>query len=254
MPRGALRRMMSSCYTDVPNGTVRRPKTPYGAVKQKVDTTPPGWSEGKSLIELCKEYCAQLVKKDDSVVRDNFWGVEIIVTTCTTCGNKVPVMLPISMLTLPLINEATGCDLSYCLDRFFQAQKIVRTCSKCKTNQEMTEHHFLHKLPKFPVLQLERFHREHLRSEIQKLTTKVVFSTDKPLNFDKYFVDKAAKNCKFTLNAVIKHYGSLRSGHYVAVCRKNGRWVEFDDDDVRYINETAVNEKEAYILFYGPQS
>lgn len=41
-------------------------------------------------------------------------------------------------------------------------------------------------------------------------------------------------------------------GHYIAYCRNNlnNRWYEFDDQSVTEVPESAVQNAEAYVLFY----
>jgi hypothetical protein len=48
------------------------------------------------------------------------------------------------------------------------------------------------------------------------------------------------------------HYGRAGSGHYVtyALNSFSHQWYEYDDDAVRTVDATSVQNAEAYVLFY----
>ena len=52
----------------------------------------------------------------------------------------------------------------------------------------------------------------------------------------------------YDLYGIVEHFGSLSSGHYIALCKNLGRWIEYDDEELR-LAEKIVNNN-AYLLFY----
>ena len=56
----------------------------------------------------------------------------------------------------------------------------------------------------------------------------------------------------YDLFACIVHYGRAGSGHYVtyALNSLNQQWYEYDDENVRQVDATTVQNAEAYVLFY----
>jgi len=49
---------------------------------------------------------------------------------------------------------------------------------------------------------------------------------------------------------VVNHYGSLSSGHYTSIIKKNKDWILCNDSSVSIIEEKRVMHSNAYILFY----
>jgi ubiquitin C-terminal hydrolase len=51
------------------------------------------------------------------------------------------------------------------------------------------------------------------------------------------------------LYGIIEHNGNLDMGHYIAKCKNNREWVEFNDSNVDVNSDNIVNNN-AYVLFY----
>lgn len=52
----------------------------------------------------------------------------------------------------------------------------------------------------------------------------------------------------WTLDCVTSYNGSGRFGHYIARCKKNDQWIEFNDELLQNVqHECEVND---YVLFY----
>ena len=56
----------------------------------------------------------------------------------------------------------------------------------------------------------------------------------------------------YDLYAVSNHFGILNGGHYTANCYNEhlGKWLTFDDSQVKPCSEEDVVNSAAYILFY----
>lgn len=63
---------------------------------------------------------------------------------------------------------------------------------------------------------------------------------------------KTSNASKYSLVAVVNHYGSMNSGHYTAFCNDGKRWYYCDDQNIRPAEPTEVeNNVYAYLLFYS---
>lgn len=63
----------------------------------------------------------------------------------------------------------------------------------------------------------------------------------------------------YNLYAIVVHLGQgNRYGHYIAVVKINGRWIQFNDDEVEFVDEQMIEKLFggkgssmcAYMLFY----
>lgn len=55
----------------------------------------------------------------------------------------------------------------------------------------------------------------------------------------------------YDMFAVSNHFGGLGGGHYTAFCRMDdGSWQCFDDSHVSPVDESTVQSKSAYVLFF----
>ncbi|RKO83574.1 hypothetical protein BDK51DRAFT_22687, partial [Blyttiomyces helicus] len=55
---------------------------------------------------------------------------------------------------------------------------------------------------------------------------------------------------RYSLFAVVKHVGSLETGHYTAFAKSRGEWYAFDDHTVIQAREAEVLETNTYMAFY----
>lgn len=59
---------------------------------------------------------------------------------------------------------------------------------------------------------------------------------------------------------IMSHLGPMNSGHYVAYTRRGDnvrnwnlidlKWYSCDDENIKKVNESELEDKEAYVLFY----
>ncbi len=65
-------------------------------------------------------------------------------------------------------------------------------------------------------------------------------------------IDCRSKVHLYDLFSCIVHYGRAGSGHYITYSLNglNQQWYEYDDENVRQIDSTTVQNAEAYVLFY----
>lgn len=54
----------------------------------------------------------------------------------------------------------------------------------------------------------------------------------------------------YDLSSMIAHFGNMEGGHYVIYCKEGGKWLQFDDHEVTYIDEETVLLTNPYMMFY----
>ncbi|KAL4466051.1 hypothetical protein ABPG74_004288 [Tetrahymena malaccensis] len=177
-----------------------------------------------------------------------------------------------------------GIPIQSCFDLFSAQEKVQLECDVCKVNQLQTTMHLLHKLPNilivfysyyklyqkilFQKIHLSRF--QYQNGLFEKIDDLVNFPLKK-LDLSKWvFKDnkllQTQQNSKQTqdnqneiydLFAVVNHLGNGHGGHYTSFVnvKEDGSelkdcWVNFDDEQVNYINQEEVLSNKGYLLIY----
>ena len=92
------------------------------------------------------------------------------------------------------------------------------------------------KVPEVLIVQLKRFDYDVDRHQ----RVKILDPLEIPMTFDiqKYFGH--CPSTDFELSAVISHTGTADRGHYMAIVKKNGEWLCYNDEDVSPMNEAQL--------------
>eukprot|EP00605_Chrysophyceae_sp_TOSAG23-4_P000413 GSChrysophyteH1.ASY1.ANO1.469.1 assembled CDS len=190
-----------------------------------------------------------------------------------------------SSSSTPKKTSSDGLHLLDCLNEF-TCQELLNEhvyCTKCGTNKASVKTFSIENTPEILVIHLKRFDSVSQR----KVHTKVKFDlTDLDLSpylsaanqnsakgglwreidpkVTKKSVLEGSPSFKYNLHGVVTHKGSLNSGHYVSYVLAgtepdtNGyqwnQWQRCDDETVTRIDPKAVEEVEAYLLFYEKAS
>jgi ubiquitin carboxyl-terminal hydrolase 4/11/15 len=146
------------------------------------------------------------------------------------------------------INE---CLLQYILEeRLSERESNKLYCDKCGLKTIPTKKVDLNYLPKVLIIQLKRFN--YTPNRRYKVDTVIEFPI-KDLNMEPYVKHNLDNSSLlYDLIAVSYHLGSLYGGHYIAVAKNylNKKWYEFNDANVREINEYDIDMTDAYVLVY----
>lgn len=152
--------------------------------------------------------------------------------------------------------ESDVITIQDCLNLFSSEESLERgnewVCTKCKKRVLSKKKIEIYYLPKILCICLARFRQIGLRSSnFEKNNTYIEFPIN-DFDLESYVVGPGKGNCKYNLYAVSQHFGGTYGGHYTAVCKNvDGRWYEYDDNDVREINnKNNVVNSNAYVLFY----
>lgn len=143
-----------------------------------------------------------------------------------------------------------GVALESCIGEFCKEERLdVRNktfCKDCKEHVQGTKKMEIWRLPQILIFHLKRFKQiETYKIKDKKLVAFPI----KDLDLSRFCND--AKGF-YDLYAVSNHYGEKDFGHYTSYAfnYKKEMWYEFDDEDVKKINESRVVTPEAYVLFY----
>jgi hypothetical protein len=127
-----------------------------------------------------------------------------------------------------------------CFDFFFEKELLEDplSCRVCNGPQNFIKNYEINKLPYILILSLKRFkYNENYNFKLRQLITYPI-------------KDFELKNKKYDLFGVVCHYGSINSGHYIAIVKNGNRWLTCDDSNVYEIDENRVMNSNAYILVY----
>ena len=74
-----------------------------------------------------------------------------------------------------------------------------------------------------------------------------------PINdfqLNNYVLREKDQNIKYDLIGLINHYGSGKSGHFIAVCKKKDKWFQFNDSEISEFDSKNLINENNYCLFY----
>ena len=143
---------------------------------------------------------------------------------------------------LPILDKnQTYQSLKDCFDLFFVEENLEDPlyCHNCQGPEDFTKRYSINKLPYVLILSLKRF----------KFNQNSNFKLRQMITYPLY--DLKLEDKSYDLYGVVNHYGSISSGHYTAIIKKDGKdWYMCDDSRVYKIEENRVMHSNAYILFY----
>eukprot|EP00794_Sanderia_malayensis_P016099 gene16099-17720_t len=148
--------------------------------------------------------------------------------------------------------------LQDCLAAFFAKDELkgdnMYNCEKCNKLRNGVKYLRVLSLPETLCIHLKRF--RHEMSYSTKINNFVKFPVN-GLDLRNFIGQDCTSQCTiYDLCAVITHYGTVGSGHYVAYAKNcvNNKWYEFNDSFVTETSEYDVENTEAYCLFYTKRS
>lgn len=149
---------------------------------------------------------------------------------------------PVIRENLPMLDEdQTYQSIKDCLDLFFEEEDLEDRiyCHSCGRPWDFTKKYSISKLPYVLILSLKRF----------KFNQNSSFKLRQMITYPLYDLKLGDKS--YDLYGVVSHYGSINSGHFTAIIKKDEKdWYMCDDARVYKIEEERVIHSNAYILFY----
>jgi len=191
-------------------------------------------------------------EKEYSLYVRNFIFYTMKTIRCGKCDYINFNLMPVHMLILPIPNQKS-ISVFDCLHEYTGKEKLDSDykCDKCQIKDNSTVENSILTNNNTVILQFSRFKLNSTYTDYNKNNSQIDFPLN--LNITDYVLTKG--NHAYKLYAVILHYGSMNSGHYISCVKKhiNGqdKWFLCDDNDVKEINEADIlNHKNAYVLFY----
>ncbi|KAL0740437.1 hypothetical protein Bca4012_081950 [Brassica carinata] len=177
---------------------------------------------------------------------------------CQVCGNTATTYDSFMCLSLPLPStlEQQSISLLSCLEKYLAEEPLgpdnMWDCPECKEKRQANKKLDLWKLPDILVLHLKRFKTS--KYFVKKIDTFVNFPIN-DLDLSKYVKDKNGESyLLYELYAVNNHHGGIAVGHYTAYAKliddDDNKWYHFNDSHVSPVNESEIESKAAYLLFY----
>ena len=143
------------------------------------------------------------------------------------------------------------------------------SCEHCQRKVSAEKHQRFRHLPEVLVFALRRFEYSVELGRRRKIND--FFDFEDELDMSPYLATPDTVSMQsmrksalhlYHLKGIIIHIGEADAGHYVALARSNGRWVEFNDTQVRVVDdkerrEMSIGQQEgpltqtsAYLLIY----
>ncbi|KAI4837811.1 ubiquitin carboxyl-terminal hydrolase 2 [Plasmodium brasilianum] len=205
------------------------------------------------------------LKKDGTYLSDyikNSDEKRLIIIHLNSNGIDDELSLDIKTLTFVDLEERYGIDT--CLKLFSEEEHLDENntwyCGNCKLHVQAYKKLDLFRMPIILILHLKRFNNTNrwLRTKVDSYVY-YPHKENEFLNMAPYILEDGLKHMKkldsqysplYELIGVNCHTGGLCGGHYFAYVKLHDKWYNFNDTYVTTIDESQVNTKNAYLLFY----
>ena len=215
-------------------------------IKNKPNINFNKYFERKNFQDMEKEYDFRkkfFYLKNQSFINDLLYGYLIFSFTCKKCNKEEYNFDRYSMISIPV-----GKDLEDSLKKFEEPFLMTDSnkcyCQYCKSEEDCEKKCQIYKIPYYLIIHFQRTVK----------TIKNENLIDIPLKFDfKNFIKKKKNNHNYNYELIgtINHYGrTSRSGHYIAFCKNQNNWYQFNDSMKSQINEKDVINKNTIIVIY----
>ncbi|CAI2365906.1 unnamed protein product [Moneuplotes crassus] len=181
-----------------------------------------------------KEAWKRYAKSHTSIIDQLFIGMYQTVFTCEGCHEQVINYEEFNSIPINCyeMEENKGFEEWRDFTKFEDSQIL---CKTCKSLRNCTIQKKIIKFPKYLILSFQR---------LDPFTSSKIISK---INFPTQF------SPKYTLLSCIHHSGTLTSGHYTAMCKRNSEWFHLDDCTFTKISRKKIQTSDAYILLYEQQ-
>lgn len=197
-------------------------------------------------------------ENDHSYFVNNLYFYVLNLVLCSQCGYKSYEISTSDILcvSIPINNSEESITINDCIDNLFSMEDIDYKCEKCGNKEGNKLDKKILTRPPVLIIKLKRY--TNIGQSLVKINRLVEYN----LHLDVSNVCCNNKECKYELNGVINHIGTLNSGHYYSYVKNmfpgktneiiiGDNWFICNDEKITEIDEDDVlNSKNAYILFY----
>ena len=224
----------------------------HEALKRKLNIRIKGIPENETdkLAIKCYEVISKTYKNEYSEMLDLFYGVHVSQIRCKNTNellSSTPEMYSIISLPIPKIKEEVNildCFDMYCKEELMSGENSwynEELNKKMDVNKEIK----FWNLPKILIVSLKRWNETG-----RKINKKVNLYLNE-LDLSKFVVGYKPKSYKYELYGVCNHSGGSMGGHYTSSIKTaNGKWYNFNDTNVKNINEKEIISGKSYCFFY----
>ena len=207
--------------------------------------------------------------KEFSPLKDIFNGMTLIKNTCGCCSNisnnfdsfntlqlSIPLVNPIK----EIVKEFTIFD---CLEHMIKEEQFDKdnlyNCELCGFKNRGFTSRQLWRTPKILIIHIKRFLIDNYGNKTKKLINNITYPIY-DFNISKYINDESPYKNKSNYNLIginlhqeFTSFGT-NSGHYTSLVknRYDNNWYLFNDEHepIKAINKDALQNRNAYLLFY----
>ena len=132
---------------------------------------------------------------------------------------------------------------------FSKKEFLKWKCEKCETTQTAVKNIEISSVSDYIIVQF----KHHERKKMVNLPVNNYIDLSQIFPNIKYSPGlvkpkKESSDFKYSLKGIIRHFGSLNSGHYISLIKKHGTWYQFNDDYVTEVDESKIDNPNNYIL------
>jgi len=220
----------------------------HQSIKKKIKITIEGSinSELDKLAVKGVQSWSKFFENDYSYIINKFYSQLLSITSCTSCDYVTVNFDPSMTLSLEIPDNAST--LYDCLDSYTKKTTLdcdnSWKCDKCKKMVEPDKKIMLWKSSDTLIILLKRY------SHTTKNNNFIEFPIE--LDISSYSLNYNSGGTKYQLSGICIQSGSLRGGHYYAMCKNelDGKWREYNDTSVRDVSKEELLREKPYCLFY----
>ncbi|CAI2371150.1 unnamed protein product [Moneuplotes crassus] len=203
-------------------------------------------SPSKSL-ENHSDVWNEYIKNHPSTIDQLFVGMYETCFVCKKCENSDIVYEEFK--NIPLICNQENPNLGF--EEFLtMPENIEESEFICRNCQEVFACEISKQIIKFPKYLIMIFQRIDLVKQYG-INSNVFY----PLSFSQW-VPSTEEQLTYNLESIISHTGTLFSDHFTATCKRDSKWVHFNDSSCNDLpaDFDPTSLPNAYILFYKTES
>ena len=222
---------------------------------------------------LFKEFIEEYNEKNNSIIKDIFYGVQESITVCLNCKTQLPSFSIINFLIFPLEKvrlfllenniQSPYVTLEHCFQQYISPENLIGSnkmyCNKCKGEYDAQTYNIIYKHQKVLIIILNR--GKGIEFNVP-FTYPIKFELNKYINMNNnpnYENVDNNKKIEYELISVIIHMGeSGMSGHFIACAKSpvDNNWYMYNDAIVSVCENplnvfgSATTSSIPYVLFY----